>query len=123
MSLRTILAEDKTLITFRPSLRRVLGSVKSVILFQQILYWYTHTGGKFYKFTSPCTHKLYKEGDSFSEETSLSAKEIRGALESFAFKCGKKNKDLYGDSYEETRDAAMVLYYTDSNRVTWYKLN
>ena len=123
MSIRSILAEDSKLVTYRPSLRKLIPSVTGVILFQQILYWYEKQGQKFYKFTSPCGHELYKEGDSWEEEIAFSAKEIRTALDSFAFKCGKKNKELLGDAYKEAKANALVLYYTDANRVTWYSMN
>jgi len=123
MSLLNVLAEDRKLISYRPSLRTLCGSVNAVILFQQILYWHDKMNGKFFKFLSPCSHDWYKDGDSFEEEIGMSAKEIKTALDSIAFKCGGKNKALHGDKYETVRDNAMILYYTDAYRVTWYTVN
>lgn len=123
MSIRSILAEDPKLVTYRPSLRKLIPSVNGVILFQQILHWSYTVKGKFYKFAEPCNHALYKEGDSWQEEIGFSAKELRTALDSFAFKCGKKNRDELGDKYEEAKNNALVLYYTDASRVTWYVIN
>jgi hypothetical protein len=123
MSIRSILADDKSLVTYRPKLRKIIPCVNGVILFQQILYWGERAGGKFYKFSSPCSHDLYKPGDSWEEETGLSPKELRTALDSFAFKCGKKNREEFGDKYDQKKRESLVLYYTDSNRMTWYIVN
>ena len=53
----------------------------------------------------------------------MSAKELRTALNHFAFKCGAKNKSKFGEEYDIKRSSAVVQYYTDSQRVTWYMLN
>lgn len=121
--IRQLLAGDKSLVTYRPSLREIGGSIAGTVLLQQIIYWDEKSDGKFYKFAKPCKHKLYKVGDSWEEELGMSAKELRTALGQFAFKCGAKNKELHGEDYKEARKGALLQYYTDSNRVTWYLLN
>lgn len=118
-----ILAGDKELVTYRPALRGIGSSVIGTIILQQIIYWWKRSGGKFYKFIEPCDHAMYKQGDSWSEELGLSAKEFRTGLENFAFKCGKKNKELHGEGYEEAKNSHTVWYYTDNDRVTWYQIN
>jgi len=123
MNYRKLIADDQSLITYRPALREIGGSVAGTVLLQQIMYWDDKSSGKFYKFSEPCKHKAYKEGDSWDEELGMSAKELRTALKHFAFKCGKKNKDKLGAEYESKRKSALVQYYTDSKRVTWYMLN
>lgn len=121
--MRKLIADDKNLVVYRPALREIGGSIAGTVLLQQIIYWDEKSGGKFYKFAEPCKNERYKEGDSWEEELGMSAKELRTALSHFAFKCGKKNKDKYGDGYKQAREGALVQYYTDSNRVTWYLLN
>jgi hypothetical protein len=121
--IRQIIAHDQNLITYRPALRAIGGSVAGTVLLQQIMYWDDKANGKFYKFSERCEHDAYKEGDSWEEELGMSAKELRTALNHFAFKCGKKNKDKFGEEYNAKREASVVQYYTDSGRVTWYMLN
>ena len=121
--IRKLIAQDRNIITYRPALREIGGSITGTILLQQIIYWDDKCGGKFFKFSEPCDHSMYRPGDSWSEELGMSAKELRTALNKFAFKCGAKNKELYGADYEKMRDKAVVQYYTDSSRVTWYILN
>jgi hypothetical protein len=117
-----ILAGDKEMVSYRPALRPIGKSVIGTIILQQVIYWWKRSG-KFYKFIEPCDHAMYKAGDSWSEELGVSAKEFRTGLENFAFKCGKKNKDLYGDKYDEAKNNCAVWYYTDQDRVTWYTIN
>lgn len=127
MSILSILAEDRRLITYRPSLRAIGKTVVGTIVLQQIIYWADKKKGeKFYKFGSPCSNALYNEGDSWEEEVGISAKELSTALKQFAFKLGSKSKKACADKgldYAEERESHVVTYYTDANRVTWYMLN
>jgi len=122
-SIRKLIADDKRLIVYRPSLREIGGSVTGTILLQQIIYWDHKNNGKFFKFSSACDHEQCKPGDSWQEELGMSPKELKTALSKFAFKCGKASKSRCGESYKADRDAALVRYYTDSDRITWYELN
>ena len=111
-----ILAEDKSLITYRPRMNRVTGSVTSTILLLQILYWYKKNDGKpFYKFKEPCGHALYKDGDSWCEELGFSRSEFDIALSNIAVKRNKGNKDSLPD--------AFVYYWITPDRITYYTVN
>ncbi len=68
-------SKDGAIIPYRPELGVCLGSMPAAIILVQAMYWYTNNGNKpFYKFRSPCDHKLYKEGDSWTEELGISVK-------------------------------------------------
>lgn len=111
-----ILAEDKSLITYRPRMNRITGSVTSTILLQQILYWHKKNDGKpFYKFKEPCGHTLYKEGDSWCEELGFSRSEFDIALSNLAVKRNKGNKDNLPD--------AFIYYWITPDRITYYTVN
>jgi len=73
--------------------------------------------GKFYRFQTPCNHELYLKGESWQEMTGFSRKVIRTALNSIAIKRTVKNRES-----NEVKNA-IVIYYTDKNRLTWYELN
>lgn len=117
-----LLAEDRDLVSYRKSLRKLTGSVTSAILLQQVLYWFTRQGYQtFYKFKEPCNHKLYKPGDSWTEELGFSKREFDGALKRIGTKItsGKKKTALL-----EGRDITnVVLYWIGNDRVTWYEIN
>lgn len=120
MFLLTFLAEDSELIPYRKSLRNITGSVTSAILLQQIIHRAKQKGWQpFFKFRTPCKHKLYKSGDSWTEELGFSPKEFDTALAKIGLKIttGTKREDI------PKNESAWVIYWTDSSRVTWYEVN
>jgi hypothetical protein len=110
-----IIAEDCSLITYRPSLNEITGSVTSTILLQQTLHYWKNIGKKkFYKFKEPCGHRQYKQGDSWVETLGFTAKEFDGALKRIAFKKGKTKNVI-------SKENALIIYYRDKDGLTWYE--
>jgi hypothetical protein len=92
-----IIAEDKSLITYRPKLNKLTGSIIATILLQQILFRWKLNGAKeFYKFKAPCKHPNYKENDSWTEELGMTIYEFDSAF--------KKLKELGLVSSRNTMD-------------------
>jgi hypothetical protein len=80
-----LLADDKEMITYRPKLNQLTGSVVATILLQQIIYrWVRSNRHPFYKFGAPCAHPNYKPGDSWQEEIGISRSELETALKKSA---------------------------------------
>ena len=114
-----VLKKDHDIKPYRPELRPFCGSVTATILLQQIIFWSKKSGGKFYKFKQPNNHELYKEGDSWLEELAFGKKEFESAIKLIGFKRGKGINGQKAKSEKE----ALVVYYTDKERLTWYILN
>lgn len=105
---------------YRPELNKITGSIAGTILLQQICYWFDKRGGKpFYKFKEPCSHDAYKEGDSWCEELGITREIFDSAIGKIGFKKGTPPK------YQEIKseNEAIVIYWTDSQRLTWYTVN
>lgn len=137
----SLLAEDKHVIAYRPKFAALTDSAMSAILLQQMIHrWKKQQGEAFYKFKQACQHERYREGDSWCEELEWNAYEFDQALKVIGTKVtkGVKKQELLdtepptrneGESDEdflkrlETAVSRIVLYWTDSNRVTWYLLN
>lgn len=114
--------DEARAIPYRPEYTYITGRVTASILLQQIRYWwFCHDRRPFYKFRGPCEHDLYKAEDSWTEELVFSPAEFDTALKTIGTKITK------GVSKTETLKAykveSLVIYWTDSNRVTWYQLN
>ncbi|MHC4196171.1 MAG: hypothetical protein ACYSQZ_09615 [Planctomycetota bacterium] len=118
--IQKIISEDNKLITYRKSLRKIAKSVTGAILLQQMMFR-SEGHDKFYKFKSPCSHKLYKPGDSWIEELGFSEKEFDSALKKIGTKITKGISKA--DALSKTDKTGIVIYWTDANRVTWYQLN
>ncbi len=113
-----ILASDRLAVAYRPEFARYLGSVTAAILLQQVIFRWGQNGRRpFYKFKeaqSEKPHKLYREGDSWCEELAFSRREFEAAIERIGQKVGKgKAKD----------QDALVWYWINMDRVTYYELN
>lgn len=109
------LAEDSRMISYRPTFRKITGSVTAAILLQQILYRWSNNGCRpFYKYKEVCDADDYRPGDSWCEELAFSRDEFDSALKRIAQKVSRKvPKDT----------SALVWYWTMQDRKTWYELN
>lgn len=110
-----ILRDDKNVISYRPRLNALTGSVTATILLQQMIHRYK--GEAFYKFMEPCSHPRYREGDSWCEELGFTRSEFIRARDKIATKIRR------GVSKKEAFDNSFVIYWTDSNRMTFYEVN
>jgi hypothetical protein len=104
---------------YRPRFRQITGSVLGALILQQIWFYSSKSGGKpFYKFLEPCKkHPRYQPGDSWTEHLGCSAEEFHTALDKFAQKVVHGTKK--GDAYLNN----LVIYWTNSDRMTFYHLN
>ena len=110
----SLLADDKSMILNRPRWNKITGSVTGTILLQQIIYrWIGNKRKPFYKFNQPCDHRLYTTGDSWLEELGFTRRELETARKKIAAKT-KRN---------HVSPLAMVSYWPDADRKTWYALN
>lgn len=134
-----ILREDGYTIPYRPELARELGSVTAALLLQRIICCTDSKQDrveKFYKFKEPCSHEKYKPGDSWVEELGWSSKIVTSAFDKFGFKLGTATRKAIAKELGEAPDsntvklefetrkaAALVVCYTDQERLTWYSVN
>ena len=64
----------KHYIKYYPEFKMGFGSEKAAIIFERLEYWSQRYSSGFWKFFEPCEHPLYREGDSWQEETGFSRK-------------------------------------------------
>ena len=123
-TLTELLANLKNAIYYIPDLARLTGKVTAALLLQQVIQYSGAARGRiepFYKFRAPCEHTLYRPGDSWLERLAFSPKEFDTALRTIGTKIrrGESKKAALGGGEIQH----LVLYWTDSSRVTWYLLN
>lgn len=137
----SILAEDRQFILYRPRFAALTGDPLAAILLQQMIhFWKTCGREPFYKFRDACKHERYRAGDSWCEELEWPRYAFDKALKIIATKVVKgvsKDELLASDipireeqegiaSYCRRFESALrkvVIYWTDSSRVTWYQVN
>ncbi len=117
MNIVDIIGSDRNIIPYRPELRKIAGTINATILLQQMIYYCSGSkDNKFYKFRAPCSHENYRDGDSWTEKLGFSLDEFDSALSKIAFKLGNCKNKL-------SKEEALVHYYTDKQRYTWYSVN
>ena len=122
MDLRTVLfGKDRKLgrtFAARSAIVDLTGSLQSAIFLSKVAYWWFANGRKpFYKFNAPCSHDLCRAGDTWLDELPFGRDAFERARSRVAVKV------TTGTSKKEVRATGIILYWTDSNRVTWYELN
>jgi len=114
--------DARRVILYRPHINEVVRHVAATLLLQQIYFRWIRNGSKpFYKFRAPCGHDRYRLGDSWEEELSLGSSAFVTARKKIATKITKgvsKTAVLAGEGLK-----SLVIYWTDSNRMTWYQIN
>jgi hypothetical protein len=129
-------------LVLRPEYQRLLGSRTAALLLNQIQFLYTSVNKRkpFYKFKLPCASPAYKTGDSWCETLGFSRAEFDAALSKIGTKIRRgvsrklleqtrvpvRAADESDDAYAarfQTALKCLVLYWTDSQRRTWYQLN
>lgn len=109
-------------ICYYPELVNVAGSVTGALMMSQLEFWFKVRKGKsFYKFLQPCMHELYKVGDSWQEELSMSPAEVRSAFKRIGVMYkSKRSFESSGDIFQGKLYAA---YYDRIRRTTHYFRN
>lgn len=112
---------QSTVIKYQPALRKIAGSLSATVLMSQLEYWFSKQGRAFYKFIEPCDHKLYKEGDSWSEELAFSGAEFRNAFKQIGVVY--KTKKAYRESEDRFQGKMYLSYFDRVRKVTYYMRN
>lgn len=94
--------------------------VNAAVVLSLIIKKSNESGGKpFYMFKDSCRHLLYKKGDSISELTAMSTREIDTAIQKISVKIKKNSDKLFNGGINQM----PVIYWIDAARVTWYILD
>lgn len=105
-------------------LRLVVGSLSASILWQQLEYWFTKTGGEpFYKFFVPQEDEKfgYKAGDSWCEELFFTEDEFRAAFD----KLGEayNSKSMFSQEEDPFKGKMYASYFDRKLCKTFYFRN
>ncbi|MDA3733607.1 hypothetical protein PBV87_19235 [Niameybacter massiliensis] len=119
-----ILAKVSNVIPYYPGLNEITGSVTASILMMQLEYWFAkQEGGMFFKFTEPCEHDLYREGDSWLEELNFGKEEFKGAFNRIG-KCYKSKSQFVNQKDGNLFEGKLYAsYYDRQKRLTYYFRN
>lgn len=134
MSISKVHSKQYGAVFYRPEMKREFGHSNTCLLLEKILYW-AYRGldrendepRPFYKFKQPCNHPDYRVGDSWCEELEFTREEFDLALKKIAVKTRDTKSEQFvfkeKNGVKEKVREALVFYWIDIDRKTWYKLN
>lgn len=107
---------------YLPRLNPYTGSVNATIFLLRSVHWWNYVGRRpFWKFFGPCSHALYRAGDSWQEDLGFTRAETESALE----KVGSKVKQ--GTSRAEILEIggirSTLIYWTERDHRTYFEVN
>lgn len=108
---------------FYPSLQSFTGSAFSTLIVGKLEYWFSipkYVNG-FYKFVEPCSHPLYREGDSWSEELGISRKLFAKAFDLIGVRYPSKSAFLKEE--DPFKGKLYASYHDRSTNQTYYVRN
>ena len=139
-----VLADEK-FIRYRKRFTMITNSVTGAILLQRMIeLWEYFQHKPFYRFKEAPkgnrTAGMYKEGESWLDDLGFNRSEFEAGLKAIATKVTKGvskkdllNADLPPRAADESLEdyckrlkevvSRLVIYWTDSRRVTWYQVN
>jgi hypothetical protein len=110
--LRAVESKEGT-IPYCPTWNFFTGSPRATIFLKHAInLWFRNGRKPFYKFSRPCDDSLYRRGESWEEELGMS----RGEFETARGKIGLRTQGRLDP-------VALLSYWVDANRLTWYALN
>jgi len=74
-------AKRRHFIKFDQRIHQYTGCTRATLIFSALEYWFSKKPDGFYKFIEPCSHKLYKPGDSWTEELGCDRKSFTKSFE------------------------------------------
>ena len=102
-------------------LLKIAGSLKGAMLLKHLEYWAQKTKGRFYKFTEPCSHPLYRQGDSWCEEIGVSRRLFNKLFDSIGHRY--RSKSEYLNTQDPFKGKLYVAYYDRKRNQTFYIKN
>jgi len=108
-----LLMKQHYFIKFDPRVKRLTGCDRATLILEKIEYFFSKQPNGFYKFIEPCSHRLYRKFDSWSEELGCDRKSFTRAWEKIAFR--HKSRRAFNEATDKFEGKIYASFY-DRNR-------
>lgn len=113
--------ENSFYIKFYPGIKTSIGCGKATLILGRFEYWFTKYKNGFYKFIEPCSHPLYRTGDSWAEEIGFSRKVFTKAFDLIGVRY--KSKSAFQKSQDKFRGKLYASYHDRKANQTYFFRN
>jgi len=108
-------------IKFDPRLNRITGCSRATLILSTLEFWFSKKPDGFYKFIEPCSHPLYKEGDSWAEELGCDRKCFARAWNKIGIK--HKSRRSFEAAEDKFQGKLYASYYDRYTNRTFFIRN
>ena len=102
-------------------LNKLTGSQGATAVLCVLEYRFKKQRGGFFKFIEPCLHRLYKEGDSLSEELGVARKSISRAFKKIGVKYNSRTD--FENAADKFQGKLYASYYERHTNLTFFVRN
>ena len=96
-------------IKFDPRIKRFTGCDRATLILEKIEFFFSKQPDGFYKFIEPCSHRLYKKFDSWSEELGCDRKCFTRSWEKIAFR--HKSRRAFKEAKDKFEGKLYASFY------------
>lgn len=112
-------AEKNDTKIYHPAHNSQTGGALPTIFLGQMAYWWHKMGRKpFYKFVEPCGHKLYKPGESWTEELGIGKTALVGYFQKFGRKLKAHEQENWREILAGDENLFFVYWTNRSDNLT-----
>ena len=111
----------KKFISYDLEMAQSLNNKTAAALMARLSYWFSKYEQGFYKFMEPCSHKLYRPGDSWTEEMGAARRTLNRAFDLIGVRY--KSKRLFLQEQDPFQGKMFASYVDNDTNQTFYLKN
>tara|TARA_A100000171_G_C2140103_1_gene154482 strand:+ start:4070 stop:5311 length:1242 start_codon:yes stop_codon:yes gene_type:complete len=115
------LTSSKPFVAYDPKVAESLGNRTAASIYHKLLFWFSKYENGFYKFMEPCPHKLYRAGDSWTEEIGIARRTFTRAFDLIGVRY--KSKALFQAENDPFKGKLFASYVDNDTNQTFYLKN
>ena len=108
-------------VKFDPRINQLTGCHRATLILSTLEYWFQKKPNGFYKFIETCPHRLYKEGDSWTEELDCDRKSFASSFDKIAVRY--KSRRTYEDAEDKFQEKMYASFYDRNTNQTYFVRN
>ncbi|MGC8483738.1 MAG: hypothetical protein ACP5OE_08870, partial [Thermodesulfobium sp.] len=121
ISLMNATSTSNYYIKFYPGIKSTIGCEKATLILGRLEYWFEKYAHGFYKFAEPCSHPLYREGDSWAEEIGFPRKIFARAFDLIGVRY--KSKSAFLKAKDKFQGKLYASYHDRKTNQTYFIRN
>jgi hypothetical protein len=108
-------------IKFDPRINQLTGCYRATLILSTLEYWFQKKPEGFYKFIEACPHRLYKSGDSWTEQLDCDRKSFASSFDRIAVRY--KSRRAYDKAEDKFQEKMYASIYDRNTNQTYFVRN